>query len=61
MARGQQVLYVTERAVFELKADGLHLRELAPGVDLNAEVLRRMDFAPHVAQPSLMPTECFSK
>ena len=61
VARGQQVLYVTERAVFELKADGLHLRELAPGVDLNAEVLRRMDFAPHVAQPSLMPTECFLK
>ncbi len=61
VARGQQVLYVTERAVFELKADGLHLRELAPGVDLNAEVLRRMDFAPHVAQPSLMPTKCFSK
>ncbi len=58
---GQQVLYVTERAVFELKADGLHLRELAPGVDLEADVLRQMGFVPHVTSPGRMPAECFVK
>jgi len=61
VARGQQVLYVTERAVFELKADGLHLRELAPGADMEADVLRRMEFTPHVGQPGRMPPECFAK
>jgi len=44
----QSVLYVTERAVFELGDDGVILREVAPGVDLQADVLDRMDFAPIV-------------
>ncbi len=61
IARGQQVLYVTERAVFELKADGLHLRELAPGVKLDADVLRQMDFCPHVGTSGQIPPECFAK
>ena len=61
IARGQQVLYVTERAVFELKADGLHLRELAPGVKLDADVLRQMEFKPQLGQSSQMPPECFAK
>ena len=61
VARGQQVLYVTERAVFELRADGLHLREIAPGVDLDANVLRQMEFAPHLSTPQRMPVECFAK
>lgn len=61
VARGQQVLYVTERAVFELKADGLHLRELAPGVKLDADVLRQMEFTPHMGEPGRIPAECFAK
>ena len=51
MAQGQQVLYVTERCVFELKPDGLHLTEIAPGVDLERDILERMDFAPIVDAP----------
>lgn len=43
---GQPVLYITERAVFELKEDGLHLMEVAPGIDIQTQILDLMDFAP---------------
>ena len=49
IARGQQVRYITERAVFDLTPDGLRLIELAPGVDLHADVLDQMEFAPQVS------------
>ena len=45
---GQKVLCVTERAVFELTAEGMYLREVAPGIDLKADVLDRMGFEPIV-------------
>lgn len=48
-ARGQQVLYVTERAVFELTASGLRLIEVTPGFDVQKDVLDQMQFAPEVA------------
>jgi propionate CoA-transferase len=43
------VLYVTDCCVFELRADGLHLIEVAPGIDVQRDILAQMDFTPHIA------------
>ena len=55
----QEVLYVTERAVFKLVDGGIELIEIAPGVDLEADILNRMDFEPIVKDVGLMPEELF--
>ena len=60
VARGQPVLYVTERCVFTLGADGLELIEVAPGIDIERDILALMDFRPHVPrEPSLMDARIF--
>lgn len=46
---GQPVTYVTERAVFELTPDGVVLTELAPGLDVERDVLAHMEFLPIVS------------
>jgi propionate CoA-transferase len=57
---GQPVLYITERAVFELKEDGLHLTEVAPGVDIQKDVLDQMNFIPKMdVPPKLMDARIF--
>jgi len=57
---GRSVLYVTERCVFSLQEDGLHLIEVAPGVDIDHDILAVMDFAPVVGSPRLMDPRIFN-
>lgn len=46
---GQEVLYVTERAVFQLIGHKLTVIEIAPGIDLEKDVLGQMGFRPEVS------------
>lgn len=43
---GQPVLYITERAVFELRKDGMYLIEVAPGIDIKTQIYDLMKFIP---------------
>jgi propionate CoA-transferase len=47
---GKNILYVTERAVFKLVKDGIMLIEIAPGVDLQKDILDLMEFKPLIAE-----------
>ena len=61
LRRGQEVVYVTERAVFRLTEKGLALTEVAPGIDVRRDVLERMQFAPLIERdPALMAAAHFN-
>jgi propionate CoA-transferase len=58
---GQEVVYVTERAVFRLTPEGLVLSEVAPGVDVKGDVLDRMGFTPLIPEtPRIMDAAHFT-
>jgi propionate CoA-transferase len=58
-ARRRDVLYVTERCVFRLGPKGLELTEVAPGIDVERDVLRHLPFRPIVGQPAPMAAAIF--
>jgi propionate CoA-transferase len=59
---GQEVLYVTEAAVFRLTAEGVRLEEVAPGIDLERDLFPQLGFRPALAQPvRTMAAELFSE
>jgi propionate CoA-transferase len=50
MEEKRQVLYVTERCVFQLTPEGLQLIEVAPGMDVQKDILEQMEFTPLLAE-----------
>ncbi len=58
---GQRVLYVTERCVFELTERGMELVEVAPGVDVERDIVAHMAFRPLIdGEPRLMDPRIFT-
>jgi propionate CoA-transferase len=57
--QGQPVLYVTERCVLRRTADGVELIEVAPGIDIERDILAQMDFRPIIRDPKLMDERLF--
>lgn len=57
--KATRVLYVTERAVFELGPAGVELIEVAPGIDVETQVVAVMGFRPVIRQVRPMSERCF--
>ena len=59
--RYQPVYYVTERCVFRRGIKGLVLTEVAPGIDIERDILAHMDFAPKIREPIAMDLRIFAE
>ena len=57
----RKVMYVTERAVFQLNDEGLELIEVAPGIDIETQILSQMDFRPIIRNVKPMPDTAFAQ
>ncbi len=57
--RQQEVLYVTERCVFKIHQDGIELIEIAPGIDLEKDILSLMSFRPIINEFKIMDSRIF--
>ncbi|GLS30281.1 propionate CoA-transferase [Mesorhizobium albiziae] len=55
----QPVLFVTERCVFQLRPEGVELIEVAPGIDIERDIVAHMEFRPMIRDPRLMAPEIF--
>jgi acyl CoA:acetate/3-ketoacid CoA transferase len=58
---GQVIRYITERAVFKLAAEGLILEEIAPGVDVDKDILSKMNFMPKLGKIEEMDSRLFQE
>ena len=58
-SRGQEVLFVTERCVLRLGEQGLVLTEVAPGVDVERDILQRLPFTPAIDGPGTIDPAVF--
>ena len=57
--QGSEVFYVTERCVFKLVKAGIELIEVAPGIDIERDILAHMDFRPIIQTPIVMDARIF--
>jgi acyl CoA:acetate/3-ketoacid CoA transferase len=57
---GQEILYITERAVFRLTGSGIILEEVAPGIDIDKDIISKMGFMPIVGSTKEMDERIFS-
>lgn len=59
LKQGKFVKFITERAVFSLKSEGIVLEEIAPGVDINSDILDKMEFHPYLGDVRKMDESIF--
>ncbi|HET7283416.1 MAG TPA: CoA-transferase [Nitrososphaeraceae archaeon] len=57
---GQEILYITERAVFRLTESGIVLEEVAPGIDIDKDIISKMGFMPIIGSTKEMDERIFS-
>lgn len=56
----QEIMYITERAVFKLTKKGLQLIEIAPGISIKKDILPYMEFKPIIDKVKIMPKKIFA-